>query len=58
MEKANEILCQMENFYKTLHSSKISEDTFNASAPDFLNCNNIKRLDGEHQKICEELFTE
>ena len=53
LEEPNKILCQMENFYKTLYSSQISEDTFNASAPHFLNCNNIKRLDGEHQKICE-----
>ena len=40
----------MENFYKTLYSSQISEDTFNDSAPLFLNCKNIKRLDGEQQK--------
>ena len=48
----------MENFYKALYSSQISEDTFNVSAPHFLNCKNIKRLDGEHQKICEGLITE
>ena len=58
LDEPNKILCQMENFYKTLYSSQISEDTFNASAPHFLNCNNIKRLDGEHQKICEGLITE
>ena len=57
LEEANEILCQVENFYKTLYSSQISEDTLTASAPHFLNCNNIKRLDGERQKICEGLFT-
>ena len=48
----------MENFYKTLYSSQISEDNFNDSAPLFLNCNNIKRLDGEQQKTCEGLITE
>ena len=48
----------MENFYKTLYCSQISEDTFNDSAPLFLNCNNIKRLDGEQQKTCEGLITE
>ena len=48
----------MENFYKTLYSSQISEDTFYTSAPHFLNCSNIKRLDGEHQKTCEGLITE
>ena len=48
----------MENFYKTVYSSQISEDTFNDSAPLFLNCNNIKRLDGEQQKTCEGLITE
>ena len=58
LDEPNKILCQMENFYKTLYSSQISEDTFNASAPHFLNCNNIKRLDGENQKICEGLITE
>lgn len=58
LEEPNKILCQMENFYKTLYSSQISEDTFNASAPHFLNCNNIKRLDSERQKICEGLITE
>ena len=57
LEEPNKILCQMENFYRTLYFSQISEDTFNASAP-HLNCNNIKRLDGEHQKICEGLITE
>ena len=55
---ADKISCQMENFYKTLYSSKIPEDIFNASAPHFLNCNNIKRLDGEQQKVCEGLITE
>ena len=58
LEEPNKILCQMENFYKTLYSSQISEDTFNDSAPLFLNCNNIKRLDGEQQKTCEGLITE
>ena len=58
LEEPNKILCQMENFYKTLYCSQISEDTFNYSAPLFLNCNNIKRLDGEQQKTCEGLITE
>ena len=58
LEEPNKILCQMENFYKTLYSSQISEDTFNDSAPLFLNCNNIKRLHGEQQKTCEGLITE
>ena len=58
LEEPNKILCQMENFYKTLFSSQISEDTFNDSAPLFLNCNNIKRLDGEQEKTCEGLITE
>ena len=58
LDEPNKILCQMENFYKTLYSSQISEDTFNASATHFLNCNNTKRLDGEDQKICEGLITE
>ena len=55
LEEPNKILWQMGNFYEALYS-QISEDTFNASAPHFLNCN-IKRLDGQHQKICEGLIT-
>ena len=58
LEEPNKILFEMENFYKTLYSSQSSDDTFNASAPPFLNCNNIKRLDGDHQKVCEGLITE
>ena len=54
----NKILIQMENFYKTLYSSKISDDSFDASASAFANCNNIKRLDGEQQKTCEGLISE
>ena len=55
LEEPNKILSHMKNFYKTLYSSQTSEDTFNASALHFLNCNNIKGLHGEHQKICERL---
>ena len=58
LEEPNKILFEMENFYKTFSSSQTSDDTFNASAPPFLNCNNIKRLDGDHQKACEGLITE
>ena len=58
LEEPNKILHHMENLYKTLYSSQTSKETFNASALHFLNCNNIKRLDGEHQKICEKLSTE
>ena len=58
LEEPNKILFEMENFYKTLYSSQSSDDTFNASAQPFLNCNNIKRLDGDHQKVCEGLITE
>ena len=58
LEELNNILFEMENFYKSLYSSQTSDDTFNASAPSFLNCNNIKRLDGDHQKACEGLITE
>jgi len=58
LEEPNKILCETENFYKTLYSSQISEGAFNASAPHFINCNNIKRLVGEYQKTCEGLITE
>lgn len=58
LEELNKILCEMENFKKTLYSSQISEDTFNTSAPHFINCNNIERLDGEYQETCEGLITE
>jgi len=47
----------METFYKTLSSSQISEDSFDASPSPFVNCN-IIRLDGEQQKICEGLLSE
>ena len=30
LEEPKKILCQMENFYKTLDSSQISENTFNS----------------------------
>ena len=53
----NKILIEMENFYKTLYSSKTSDDSFDASASAFANCNNIKRLDGE-QITCEGLISE
>ena len=58
LAEPNKILFQMENFCKTLYSSQISDDTFNASAPPFLNCNNTKRLDDDYQKACEGLITE
>ena len=40
LEEPNKILWQMELFYKTLYSSQVSEDTFNASALNVINCNN------------------
>ena len=58
LEELNKILFDMENFYKTLYSSQISDDSFDASASPFANCNNIKRLDGEQQKTCEGLISE
>ena len=58
LEEPNKILLKMENFYKTLYSSQISEDLFDASASPFVNCNNIKRLDSEQQKTCEGLLSE
>jgi len=53
----NKILIEMENSYKTLYSSKTSDDTFDASPSPFANCNNMKRL-GEQQKTCEGLISE
>ena len=58
LEEPNKILLEMKNFCKTLYSSQISEDTFNASALPFQNCNSIKILDGEQQKTFEGLTTE
>ena len=58
LEEPIKILFEMENFCKTLYPSQTSDDTFNASAPSFLNCDNIKRLDGDHQKACKGLITE
>ena len=58
LEEPNKILFEMKNFYKTLYSSQISEDSFDASASPFVNCNNIKRLNGEQQKTCERLISE
>lgn len=60
LEEPNKILFEMENFYKTLYSSQISEDSFesDASASPFVNCNNIKRFNGEQQKTCEALISE
>ena len=54
----NKILIEMENFYKTLYSYKTWDDSFDASASPFANCNNMKRLDGEQQKTCEGLISE
>lgn len=48
----------MENFFKTLYSSQISEDSSDASALPSVNCNNLKRLNGEQQKTCEGLIPE
>ena len=36
----------------------MSQDSFDASASPFVNCKNIKRLDGEQQKTCERLISE
>ena len=58
LEELNKILFEMENFYKTLYSSQISDDSFDASASPFANCSNIKRLDGKQQKTCEGLISE
>ena len=44
----------MENFYKTLYSSQISEDNFNDSAPLFLNCNNIMMVN--NRKLAKGLL--
>ena len=55
LEEPNKILFKMENFYKTLYSSQTSDDPFNASAQPFLNCKNLNRFDGDHQKACEGL---
>ena len=48
----------LENFYKTLYSSQILEDSFDASVSSFMNCNNLKRLNAEQQKTCEGLIIE
>jgi len=58
LEEPNKILLEMENFYKSLYSSQISEDSFDAFASPFVNCNDIKRLDSEQQKACEGLLSE
>ena len=58
LEEPSKILLEMENFYKTLYSSQISEDSFDASSSPFVNSNDIKRLDSEQQKACEGLLSE
>ena len=58
LEEPNKMLLEMENFHKTLYSSQKSEDSFNASASPFVNCNDIKRLDSEQQKAWEGLLSE
>jgi len=58
LEEPNKILFKMENFYKTLYPPQISGDSFDASTSPFVDCNNIKRLDGEQQKTCEGLPSE
>ena len=56
--KENEYLQVYKSIYNSLYSSQTSDDTSYASAPSFLNCNNIKRLDGDQQKACGDLITE
>ncbi|KAL9986569.1 hypothetical protein ACROYT_G000737 [Oculina patagonica] len=58
VEEPNRILCEMETFYKALYASQITDNTFDASAPSFLNLDNVQRLDSEQQKSCEGLITE
>ena len=48
LEEPKKILCQMENFYKTLYSSQISEDTFNSKCHQ----NQVKfKFNGRSQKV-------
>jgi len=58
VEEPNKILFGMETYHKTLYFSQISEDSCDASASPFVDCNNIERLDGEQQKTCEGLLSE
>jgi len=58
VKEPNKILFEMEIFYKTLYASQVTDNTFDASAPSFLNLDNVHRLDNEQQKSCEGLITE
>jgi len=58
LEEPNKILLEMENSYKTLNSSQISDYSFDPAASRFVNCDNIKRLDSEQQKTCEGFLSE
>ena len=58
VKEPNKILFEMEIFYKTLYASQVTDNTFDTSAPSFLNLDNVHRLDNEQQKSCEGLITE
>ena len=54
LEEPNEILLEMEHFYKTLYTSQLPEvSTFNESSKPFLNPENVPKLNPELQNTCE-----
>ena len=57
IQEPNNILLEMETFYKTLYTSQISDETFEDSCSPFLNPDNIPKLNEEQQKNCEGLNT-
>ena len=58
LEEPNEILLEMEHFYKTLYTSQLPEvSTFNESSKPFLNPENLPKLNPELQNTCEGLIT-
>ena len=57
IQEPNNILLEMETFYKTLYTSQISDETFEDSCSPFLNPDNIPKLNEEQQKTCEGLIT-
>ena len=56
VEEPNRILFEMKAFYKILYALQITDNTFDASAPSFLNL--VHQLDNEQQKSCEGLITQ
>ena len=59
LEEPNQILSEMENFYETLYTSQLPQDSqiFDNSCKPFLNSENIPKLNADQQNTCEGLIS-